>query len=376
MWGSSAGASDQIFKDILNFSSPTLPSTNLELFDDPEYWNNQLEHSIGQIGESSSNEMSERLRRPSISDLLDVVNTSDGLLLPSHSSCGAGGVEHTQLSLAKSSVNVIDPDCIDSGFSESPQYSPSSSSNEDMFCPAPKIDQHDYAKNCKQAKISRVPYTQQKESENQECVSAGSARKAKVSDNIPVTSLLTSEKDAVIMVLGEDKTVQCISISREKLEQFIASSNSSQPRDDHSTVASIDVPFTAENITVETSSRSSNKTKRTSRENNRPSIAHLKKIRNENDHRSGETSTKAAKVERRGRKRLHEPDSSDLVRGIGKRVRNNEACRKFRESRKVCLKNLFQQESVLLQNNLNLKEQVAMLKRQIAHIKQKMESSK
>lgn len=78
---------------------------------------------------------------------------------------------------------------------------------------------------------------------------------------------------------------------------------------------------------------------------------------------------------RRGRKRIYF-SNTDTEREDSKRVRNNEACRKFRKERTTKTKTLFEQESVLLQRNLNLKEQVAALQRQLVYIKERLNMSK
>ena len=55
-----------------------------------------------------------------------------------------------------------------------------------------------------------------------------------------------------------------------------------------------------------------------------------------------------------------------------KRLKNNEACRKFRKTKKEKMKSLFERESSLLQANLNLREQINALNRQLKYIKEKL----
>jgi len=76
-------------------------------------------------------------------------------------------------------------------------------------------------------------------------------------------------------------------------------------------------------------------------------------------------------VKKRGRKRIYF-SNTDTEREYSKRVRNNVACKKFRQSRTSKVKSLFEQESTLLEKNLNLKEQVAALQRQLVYIKGKL----
>ena len=55
-----------------------------------------------------------------------------------------------------------------------------------------------------------------------------------------------------------------------------------------------------------------------------------------------------------------------------KRLKNNEACRKFRKTKKEKMKSLFERESSLLQANLNLREQINALNRQLKYIREKL----
>lgn len=77
---------------------------------------------------------------------------------------------------------------------------------------------------------------------------------------------------------------------------------------------------------------------------------------------------------KRGRKRIYF-SNTDSEREYSKRLRNNEACKKFRQSRTSKIKSLFELESTLLEKNLNLKEQVASLQRQLVYIKGKLDIS-
>ena len=74
---------------------------------------------------------------------------------------------------------------------------------------------------------------------------------------------------------------------------------------------------------------------------------------------------------RRGRKRVYQ-SWNELEREEMKRERNNKACQKFRRSRKHSLKSLFEKESILLQKNLNLKEQFFTLTKQVLSLKEKL----
>jgi len=83
----------------------------------------------------------------------------------------------------------------------------------------------------------------------------------------------------------------------------------------------------------------------------------------------------ACKSKKRGRKRVYDVlQENGEKHNIKKRERNNEACRKFRKTRKEKLDILFEQESELLQKNLNLKEQIKALDRQLIYIKEKLEN--
>ena len=84
-----------------------------------------------------------------------------------------------------------------------------------------------------------------------------------------------------------------------------------------------------------------------------------------------EVGPSATEVKKRGRKRIYIANT-DTEREDSKRVRNNEACKKFRKCRTTKIKSLFEQESTLLEKNLNLKEQVAALQRQVIYIKGKL----
>nr|XP_047137540.1 putative uncharacterized protein DDB_G0286333 [Hydra vulgaris] len=74
---------------------------------------------------------------------------------------------------------------------------------------------------------------------------------------------------------------------------------------------------------------------------------------------------------KRGRKRIYQ-SLNELEREEMKRERNNKACQKFRRSRKFCQKTLFEKESILLQRNLNLKEQLLALTKQVMLLKEKL----
>jgi len=150
--------------------------------------------------------------------------------------------------------------------------------------------------------------------------------------------LLSTKEDAIIIVLEEDETVKYMSTSRQKLQNFLVT----QPQDKNN------------NIT-----------------NNSMCHTEFSPI-NSSSERVDDTLNASEQMKRRGRKRVHEPDKTEEERGEKKRERNNEACRKFRKSRKVNQKVLFKQESALLQHNLNLKEQIAALDRQLLYIKEKL----
>lgn len=78
-------------------------------------------------------------------------------------------------------------------------------------------------------------------------------------------------------------------------------------------------------------------------------------------------------TKKRGRKRIYYAVNEN-ERDDSKRIRNNHACRKFRRGKNEKKKTLFESESKLLQRNLNLKEQVIALERQLLYIKEKLSS--
>lgn len=95
----------------------------------------------------------------------------------------------------------------------------------------------------------------------------------------------------------------------------------------------------------------------------------------DDDDKNDKNSQLACKSKKRGRKRVYDVlQENGEKHNIKKRERNNEACRKFRKTRKEKLDILFEQESELLQKNLNLKEQIKALDRQLIYIKEKLEN--
>lgn len=95
----------------------------------------------------------------------------------------------------------------------------------------------------------------------------------------------------------------------------------------------------------------------------------------DDDDRNDKNSLLTSKSKKRGRKRVYDVlQENGEKHNIKKRERNNEACRKFRKTRKEKLDILFEQESELLQKNLNLKEQIKALDRQLIYIKEKLEN--
>jgi len=151
------------------------------------------------------------------------------------------------------------------------------------------------------------------------------------------SALLKSENDAVIVVINKSKKVQYVSTSREKLENFLKQES---PVDNN--------PLLFQEEDEETDTISTD----TLMPNEIP-----KPIR------------------KRGRKCLY-TCSNDEEREYSKRVRNNEACRKFRKGKTNKLNDLYESESKLLQHNLSLKEEIAVLQQQLDYIKKKLEEHK
>lgn len=351
----------------------------------------------------------ERTRKPSISDIIDVLNLTDGKVLSWDISSSSGGELSSQphykkfpdssLDLKETILNSKNDD-LDSGYSESPtrespssiysassdEYSPSWSCNVTEFSlpacslaepsheekhrffegdyiecldsptskdessnrtnieldtsnPQPTQDfdsMHDSSSLDGTGTIQAAPILNE---ENLLKLATESVNKTKLSIEA-ASSLLNSKDDAVIIVLEEDRTVKYMSTSRQKLEHFLISET------DPLRVTS---PY-GESVTTIKACLDSRVS---------PALVDWQIVQ-------------PHPTKRRGRKRVYEPDKSEAERGDKKRERNNEACRKFRRSRKVVQKDLFDQESVLLQHNLNLKEQVAALSRQLTYMKEKL----
>lgn len=330
----------------------------------------------------------ERPRKPSISDIIDVLNLTDGKVFTWESPGEPSSINKksdSSLDLKDSLLNTKNDD-LDSGYSESPtrespssmfsasseEYSPSWNYNLSEHSPPYSISDHSKEKqrffdaDCygcidSSSEIGELRNRKRSEPESPQSFSSDSdsnkfqtpmlneenllklatesVNKTKLSIEA-ASSLLSSKDDAVIIVLEEDKTIKYMSTSRQKLESFLTSEidplQNNTPKVEN--ISSNDACLGGINHT---------------------SFIELDPIRQQ-------------QVKRRGRKRVYEPDKSEEERGDKKRERNNVACRKFRRVRKMVQNDLFEQESVLLQHNLNLKEQVAALTRQLAYMKEKL----
>lgn len=160
------------------------------------------------------------------------------------------------------------------------------------------------------------------------------------------SALLSSENDAVIIIMDRSKHVQYVSTSREKLESFLKQENPQLNEVKATTIQQEELQIAEKS------------------ENQCYSNSALSEIQdNINEGKKGSM--------KRGRKRIYECSNEDQ-REDSKRVRNNEACRKFRKVKISKLKTLFEAESKLLQQNLNLKEEIAALQRQLTYIREKI----
>lgn len=346
----------------------------------------------------------ERSRKPSISDIIDVLNLKDerifswesGEISSSNKKSSESSLDtsDTILGTKDSSLNAKNDD-LDSGYSESPtRMSPSSigSASSEEYSPSWQYTLPEHSPPCSMsghpqekqrffeadsygcldypAEMNELSSEEKRNScpltsntngtdsmqtltfvgndatetrilneENLLKLATESVNKTKLSIEA-ASSLLNSKDDAVIIVLEEDKTVKYMSTSRQRLENFLTSETDPQQN-----VTSSNIENVMNNDLLNIPSGTDN-----------PDCYVIQPQRDK----------------RRGRKRVYEPDKSEAERGDKKRERNNEACRKFRRVRKMIQKDLFEQESVLLQHNLNLKEQVAALTRQLAYMKKKL----
>ncbi|XP_066931746.1 uncharacterized protein [Clytia hemisphaerica] len=165
-----------------------------------------------------------------------------------------------------------------------------------------------------------------------------------------------SNSSAIIVLWNTENKIQIVCTSKKKLHEILQNQN--------------DLPSscnTTNNAPTNTKSLD-------------PTPTNIKSLDLASTIESKDSGSETEKVEndqakRRGRKRIYH-SNTETEREDSKRVRNNEACRKFRKSRTEKRKSLFQSESTLLQRNLNLKEQVAALERQLLYIKEKLGMSK
>jgi len=134
-----------------------------------------------------------------------------------------------------------------------------------------------------------------------------------------ISNLFNTDDDAaVILVMDKNKNLSCLSTSRKKLEKYFA------------------------------------QTERKDKGSSSP------------------VSEISSQKKRRGRKRVHEPDKAEDIRLKMRRERNNEASKIVRGKRKKRQSDLFKKESALIQNNLTLKTQLDMMTKQVNYMKAKL----
>ena len=149
------------------------------------------------------------------------------------------------------------------------------------------------------------------------------------------TTTNMSDKDPAVVIIITDKNQEQVrySTTKEKLEEFLQKESSHQ------------TPLGTQTESV------------------KPTVETEPHIVDSNE------------MKRRGRKRIYYA-VNESERDDSRRIRNNHACRKFRKGKNEKMKSLFESESKLLQRNLNLKEQVIALERQLSYIKEKLNNPK
>ncbi|XP_057293598.1 uncharacterized protein LOC130622182 [Hydractinia symbiolongicarpus] len=262
----------------------------------------------------------DRPRKPSISDIIDVLNLKEKESnkneeydsgYPESSSSASSLINGTNSS-SSDEQSPLQLDGI-SHIHNNEQYFFSNSTNQDILKSHFDDDIHSAVKLEEMLKCHKPESNAFMDKQKNHTV------KSEV-----VSNLLNSADDAVIMIMDKNKHIRYLSTSRQKLENYLATESRS---DSSSNKTGTGVP------------------------------KHISKFNEK---------------KQRGRKRIYAPDKDEDIRDDMKRERNNEACRKFRKFRKHKQKELFQEESLLLQTNLNLKEQIAALNRQVEYMKNKL----
>ena len=258
-----------------------------------------------------------RERKCSISDILDVLNEDK---------------------------NLFSRQTNDDGYDSGQTHSPSGISGDESFTSEELFDKNSDELNLSKCKDQNdenaLHYVAMKASP----ITTATYDKVEVMESKDASMLcnpvlLMSDKDAVIVLMDGNKQIKYLSTSKEKLQTFLRQESSS--------------------------------------------FAEVKALRNENDMQEStqgtnispdtslDTSSSKLKPSKRGRKRIYEC-ADDTEREDSKRIRNNEACRKFRKSKTEKLKTLFDNELKLLQQNTKLKEQISQMECQLDYIKEKL----
>lgn len=166
--------------------------------------------------------------------------------------------------------------------------------------------------------------------------------------------LLNTNTDAVIIVFDKNKNIQYVSTSRKKLENYLQAEILKNEESHGVTIDSANVQEIVQKTENNQTECSTHK-----------QTEHLKHDQTED---LQHTSSKS----KRGRKRVYTQFNNEKERQELKRERNNQACQKFRKTKTDKAKTLYDLESKLLQKNLNLKEEVSALSRQLELMKEKL----
>jgi len=154
-------------------------------------------------------------------------------------------------------------------------------------------------------------------------------------------------KQAVIIMLDKDSKVHLVSTSRENLEGYL---QKSQIEKDGNRLTVINKGASSPDGQQEDSHTSTG---------------------SESDIPVNKAITKKP-PQKRGRKRIHGGEEGECKRAEMKRERNNEACRKFRQMKRLKQSSLMETESSLIEKNLNLKQEIVSLQRQLKEIKARL----
>jgi len=319
VWGQDSIREEKASFDEQFYASSTLFDTEFDFIpsslDDPFLYN--LTNPFKDCEMMSS---PDRTRKCSISDIIDVINEEKLLIKNCGSLNNKDEGYDSNLSIGSLSSEEIGQDEFEEKFATEEK-----SSDDECF-----INVED-----------ELPVIQG------QTIKADLQPQSKVVGNLVSSTRLPkllsgSNSSAIIVLLNTENKIQIVCTSKKKLHEILQNQN--------------DLPSSCnatDNTPTDTKSLDL-----TSTLESKDSGSETEKVEND-------------QAKRRGRKRIYH-SNTETEREDSKRVRNNEACRKFRKSRTEKRKSLFQSESTLLQRNLNLKEQVAALERQLLYIKEKL----